>query len=100
MHQLRTAPPGRAGAGAASGHGWTGTAYSFTFAKDFGGPLHLALRVKGTVGVDREGQVRQLDADYSIGKTRQRSEMTFGDFGAPVSVKAPPAGEVYVPLGG
>ena len=86
--------------GAASGHGWTGTAYSFTFAKDFGGPLHLALRVKGTVGVDREGRVRQLDADYSIGKTRQRFEMTFGDFGAPVSVSAPPAGEVYVPLGG
>lgn len=28
---------------------------------------------------------------YSIGKTRQRSEMTFGDFGAPVSVSAPPA---------
>jgi len=86
--------------GPASGHGWTGTAYSFTFTKDFGGPLHLALRAKGTVGVDREGRVRQLDADYSIGKTRQRSEMTFGDFGAPVSVSAPPASEVYVPLGG
>jgi len=86
--------------GPASGHGWTGTAYSFTFSKVFGGPLHLVLRVKGTVGVDREGRVRQLDADYSIGKTRQRSEMTFGDFGAPVSVSAPPAGEVYIPLSG
>jgi hypothetical protein len=83
--------------GPASGHGWTGTAYSFTFTKDFGGPLHLVLRVKGTVGVDREGRVRQLDADYSIGKTKQRSEMTFGDFGAPVSVSAPPASEVYIP---
>jgi hypothetical protein len=83
--------------GPASGHVWTGTAYSFTFTKDFGGPLHLVLRVEGTVGVDREGRVRQLDADYSIGKTRQRSEMTFGDFGAPVSVSAPPAREVYVP---
>jgi hypothetical protein len=50
--------------------------------------------------VDREGRVRQLDADYSIGKTRQRSEMTFGDFGAPVSVSAPPASEVYVPPSG
>jgi hypothetical protein len=86
--------------GPASGAGWTGTAYSFTFAKDFGGPLHLVLRVTGTVGVDREGRVRQLDADYSIGKTRQRSEMTFGDFGAPVSVSAPPASEVYVPPSG
>jgi hypothetical protein len=86
--------------GTASGHGWTGTAYSFTFTRDFGGPLHLVLRVKGTVGVDRGGRVRQLDADYSIGKTRQRSEMTFGDFGAPVSVSTPPASEVYVPLSG
>jgi hypothetical protein len=55
------------------------------------------LRVKGTVGVDREGRVRQLDADYSIGKTKQRSEMTFGDFGAPVSVSTPPTSEVYIP---
>ena len=86
--------------GAAAGHGWTGTAYSFTYTRDFGGPLHLVLRVKGTVGVDREGRVRQLDADYSIGKTRQRSEMTFGDFGAPVSVSAPLASEVYIPLSG
>ena len=86
--------------GTASGHGWTGTAYSFTYTRDFGGPLHLVLRVKGTVGVDREGRVRQLDADYSIGKTRQRSEMTFGDFGAPVSVSTPLASEVYIPLSG
>jgi len=86
--------------GAAAGHGWTGTAYSFTYTRDFGGPLHLVLRVKGTVGVDREGRVRQLDADYSIGNTRQRSEMTFGDFGALVSVSAPPASEVYIPLSG
>jgi hypothetical protein len=50
--------------------------------------------------VDREGRVRQLDADYSIGNTRQRSEMTFGDFGALVSVSAPPASEVYIPLSG
>jgi hypothetical protein len=83
--------------GSASGDGWTGTGYAFTFTKDFGGPLRLVLRVRGTVGVDRQGRVRQLDADYSIGKTEQRTEMTFGDFGAPVSVSAPPASEVYVP---
>lgn len=83
--------------GTASGDGWTGTAYSFTFTRDFGGPLHLVLNMKGMVGVDQQGRVRQLDVDYSIGKTRQRTEVTFGDFGAPVSVSAPPASEVYVP---
>jgi hypothetical protein len=34
------------------------------------------------------------------GIDERRSEMTFGDFGAPVSVSAPPASEVYVPLSG
>ncbi len=57
----------------------------------------MVLNVTGTVGVDRQGRVRKLDADYSIGKSEQRAEMTFGDFGAPVSVSAPPASEVYVP---
>jgi hypothetical protein len=34
------------------------------------------------------------------GIDERRSEMTFGDFGAPVSVSAPPASEAYVPLSG
>jgi hypothetical protein len=55
------------------------------------------LKIRGTVDADTQERVRQLDADYSTGKTRQRAEMTFGDFGAAVSVSAPPAGEVYVP---
>jgi hypothetical protein len=83
--------------GPASGDGWTGTGYAFTFTKDFGGPLDLVLKIKGTVDVDRQGRVRQLAADYTIGKSEQRAEMTFGDFGAPVSVSAPPPSEVYVP---
>ena len=48
--------------------------------------------------------MRQLDADYSIGESEQKVEMTFGDFGASVSASAlpagsstPPDGEVYVP---
>ena len=54
--------------------------------------------------------MRQLEADYSIGESEQKVEMTFGDIGASVSVSAPsageglhphrsapPAGEVYVP---
>jgi len=48
--------------------------------------------------------VRQLEADYSIGESEQKAEMTFGDFGASVSAarcrqasSTPPDGEVYVP---
>ncbi len=85
--------------GPASGDGWTGSAYAFTSTKDFGGPLHLVLSIRGTVGVDQQGRVRQLDADYSIGKTERKVEMTFGDFGLPVLVTAPPASEVFVPRG-
>jgi hypothetical protein len=47
--------------GPASGDGWTGTAYSFSSTKDFGGPLHLVLSISGTVDVDHQGRVRQLD---------------------------------------
>src|SRR5450755_4426348 len=83
--------------GPASGDGWTGTAYSFSSTKDFGGPLHLMLSISGTVDVDQQGRVRQLDADYSIGKTEWKVKMTFGEFGVPVSVSAPPASEVFVP---
>ena len=36
--------------------------------------------------------MRQLEADYSIGESEQKVEMTFGDFGASVSVSALPAG--------
>jgi hypothetical protein len=46
---------------------------------------------------DQQGRVRQLDADYSIGKTERKVEMTFGGFGFSVSVSAPPASEVFVP---
>jgi hypothetical protein len=85
--------------GPASGDGWTGSAYAFTATKKFGGsgPLHLELRISGTVDVDQQGRVRQLDSDYSIGKTERKVHMTFGDFGLPVSVSAPPASEVFVP---
>jgi len=85
--------------GPASGDGWTGSAYAFTATKKFGGsgPLHLELRISGTVDVDQQGRVRRLDSDYSIGKTERKVDMTFGNFGLPVSVGAPPASEVFVP---
>jgi hypothetical protein len=85
--------------GPASGDGWTGSAYAFTATKKFGGsgPLRLELRISGTVDVDQQGRVRQLDSDYSIGKTERTVHMTFGNFGLPVSVTAPPASEVFMP---
>ena len=55
------------------------------------------MSISGTVDVDQQGRVRQLDAGYSIGKTERKVQMTFGDFGLPVSVTAPLASEVFVP---
>jgi hypothetical protein len=40
-------------------------------------------------------RVRQLEADYSIGESEQKAEMTFGDFGASVSASALSAGKLY-----
>ena len=36
---------------------------------------------EGTVSVDQQGRVGQVDAGYSVGKGEQKAEMTFGDFG-------------------
>jgi hypothetical protein len=80
--------------GQASGPGWTGTRYAFSYA---GGT--------GTVAVDRQGRVRELDLSiktpYTTGGRPERFEqamtrvtVAFGDFGVPVSVTAPPAREV------
>ena len=46
---------------------------------------------------DQQGRVRQLDATEAVGNTVRRVQMTFGDFGLPVSVSAPPAGETFAP---
>ncbi len=53
--------------GPASGPGWTGTAYTFTASLTARGHLHLRLSSTGTVDVDREGRVRQLDATETFG---------------------------------
>lgn len=81
-------------AGPASGSGWTGSAYTFTATNRLGGPF---LMTSGTVDVDQQGRVRRLDAVESIGETAWKVEMTFGDFGVPVSVSAPPASETFTP---
>lgn len=83
--------------GPASGPGWTGTAYTFAATMGLPGALHMVLGISGTVDVDRQGRVRQLDATEAIGNTVRKAQMTFGDFGLPVSVSAPPASETFAP---
>jgi hypothetical protein len=87
--------------GPASGPGWTGTEYSFTVRIRPSGPGSAAT-VTGTVGVDRQGRVRDLAATVPgqlPGTTAISVDVTFGDFGLPVSVAPPPASLVYSPPG-
>jgi hypothetical protein len=120
--------------GAASGPGWTGTRYEFSAST----PRYIlqltpgrhpdtrtirlkdAVTTNGTVDVDHQGRVRRIDVTVTtpFGFRIPDDEvthafvttiaMTLGDFGAPVSVTAPPASEiaaqpegiVYAPLNG
>ncbi len=41
--------------------------------------------------------MRQLDATEAVGDTVRKVQMTFGDFGLPVSVSAPSASETFAP---
>jgi len=86
--------------GPASGPGWTGTAYTFTATMTLPGSPPLILRTSGTVDVDRQGRVRQLDVTQTIGSMKRTVKVTFGDFGIPVGVSAPPAGQTFTPLPG
>ena len=83
--------------GPASGPGWTGTAYAFSASLRLHGTLHLLLSTSGTVDVDEQGRVRQLDATETTGKTVEKVQMTFADFGVRVSVSAPPASLTFTP---
>ena len=85
--------------GPASGPGWTGSAYTFTIATTLTGPLHTAVSLRGTVYVDQQGRVRELDGQASFATTVSQVEITFGDFGLPVSVSPPPASQTWVPPG-
>jgi hypothetical protein len=80
--------------GPASGPGWTGTKYGFTVATS-----GRVSSVSGTVYVDSQGQVRRLltTAILQIGggyHDTSTEDVTFSDFGVPVSVTAPPASQV------
>jgi len=83
--------------GPASGPGWTGKAYTFTASTTLGGPLSIVVSSHGTVDVDQQGRVRQLDATETAGKTERQVKVTFADFGVPVAVSAPPASETFTP---
>lgn len=90
--------------GSVSGPGWTGSRYAFSVALALaGGPRVLTGHATGAIDVDQQGRVRQLDAAYTVpaiasARVKQGTvEMTFSDFGAPVSVTAPPAREVLIP---
>jgi hypothetical protein len=91
--------------GSASGADWTGTSYAFTVKLTLGraGSGQPTVTATGTVGVDLQGRVRQLDTAYTLPAQgsappeRVTVETTFSDFGTPVSVSPPPASEVLIP---
>jgi hypothetical protein len=91
--------------GSAPGDGWTGTSYAFTgkITFDEAESSQVAVTTAGTVAVDQQGRVRRFDAAYtqpaqgSAPPERVSVEMTFSDFGTPVSVSPPPASEVFIP---
>jgi hypothetical protein len=75
--------------GPASGPGWTGTRYAFT------ARLSPEWSLTGIASVDTLGRVRRIVTTITskYGITQNRN-LTFGDFGTPVSVTAPPASQV------
>jgi hypothetical protein len=82
--------------GPASGPGWTGSKYAFTAHPGFPGDT-----VAGNVYVDQQGRVRGLatittlrTAGLSTPSRTETEHLTFGDFGGPVRVTAPPASQV------
>jgi hypothetical protein len=94
-------------AGTASGPGWTGVRYTFAATRHYrftpiGSDIttHLTESIEGTVDVDTQGRVRQLDVVDTTQwllphasqpeKAVTEIDMSFRDFGVPVSVSAPP----------
>jgi hypothetical protein len=101
LAQLKSATTVRV-AGPASGSGWRGTKYTFTLTV---GPSQYAVTASGTVSVDSAGRVRQLvikdPSEFFLiepGKKQAiafAQTLTFGGFGTPVRVTAPPADQVF-----
>jgi Sigma-70, region 4 len=92
-------------AGPASGSGWTDTKYSFTLTER--DPNEIPEKASGTLSVDSAGRVRQLVISGSelafVGPKAKKETLhfaqtqTFGGFGIPVRVTAPPASQVAKP---
>jgi hypothetical protein len=86
--------------GPVSGPGWTGTRYSFTATvEDFISASDIPRPERGTVYVDQQGRVRRLVLTTVVqppfrGLESITNDVTFSDFGAPVSVTVPPANQV------
>jgi len=98
---LRSAGTAVRDSGPVSGPGWTAIKYTFTASLYDGRES-----VSGSVYVDQHGRVRRMTTITNEGGqkggepflTTDRN-ITFGDFGAPVRVTAPPAGQVKVTSG-
>jgi hypothetical protein len=78
--------------GSVSGLGWTGIRYMFT-ARLPGADES----VSGTVDIDKQGRVRRLvtiTTQGRYGRITTERDLTFGNFGVPVRVNAPPATQV------
>ncbi len=55
------------------------------------------MSTSGTVDVDQQGRVRQVNALESFAGAKREIKITFGDFGLPVSVSTPPASQTFTP---
>jgi hypothetical protein len=85
--------------GPVSGPGWTGVRYTFTATVRYSNePSKI---VNGSVDVDQQGLVRRMEAgtissvDFAgLREMGSATEITFGSFGTPVRVVAPPASQI------
>jgi hypothetical protein len=80
-------------AGPASGPGWTGRRYAF------GGNAGTGTKLSGTVTVDQQGRARALiltiRSTSAANVFVMTQNLTFSDFGAPVTVTPPPADQTF-----
>lgn len=79
--------------GSARGPGWTGTRYALSSDEGNG------TTATGTLEVDRQGRARVLDLTTLMATENTvlvtTENLTFSDFGAPVTVTPPPADQTY-----
>jgi hypothetical protein len=83
--------------GPAAGPGWTGTRYAVRARTTVG--YYAGETDTGTVDVDRQGLVRQLDltqvSKVGADEFGTTVRLAFDDFGLPVAVAAPPLSQTY-----